>query len=191
MSNRDACVRFSESLELFFDKKEIPVRGRASILRKMFGMSQKNARAWIEGLSLPNKNKWDEIYSKLGIDIPSLLINKKEPSTGINSETNIDAYKISNTIKSDYQLIVSEISYCPPVLTMGKDAILYMNNKELDNCYHLYELTLNHQSIKVLCKVKKHLFDKFIHIEGSDIEYRLTDYKHSFLGSLVGIKVLF
>jgi len=191
--NKDAKTRFSIAIYDYFDKKGIPERGRATILKNMFSISQQSARDWIEGLSLPNKNKWDEIYSRIGINIASLLINEKieKPSHDSSDIKIFDIYSSTNIEKADFQLISSEIRFCPSALNLGKYSILLFSKDELVNTYRLYELLKDGVVIQVLRKIRQDGFDTYLIPDGQGVEYRIADYEHKFMGSLIGVKVIF
>lgn len=60
---------FSQRLNIALDVAGVPPKGsgRQIVVAKMFGVSQKGARKWLEGEAIPNTKRLPEIARKLGV----------------------------------------------------------------------------------------------------------------------------
>lgn len=64
---------FASRLNLAMDEQGYPVRGRARVLSKEFGVSDKGAGKWINGEAIPETSKIPLIAAFLGINAEWLL----------------------------------------------------------------------------------------------------------------------
>lgn len=98
MVTNDEKQLFSKRLNLVLDKAGIPPKGkgRQGILAKMFGVSDKGARKWIEGESIPSTTKLPVIVKKFkdtGVTVEWLLSGDPEK---LPIQTNNELQKLTN-----------------------------------------------------------------------------------------------
>lgn len=71
-------LAFAERLNHALDLSGIPPKGkgRQIIVAKMFGISQKNARNWLEGLNFPETERFSTIAERLNVNFEWLITGK-------------------------------------------------------------------------------------------------------------------
>lgn len=64
---------FAKRINEAMDKKNYPIRGRARILSKEFGISDKGAGKWLKGEAIPETSKLPQLAEFLGVSTEWLL----------------------------------------------------------------------------------------------------------------------
>ncbi len=88
----DEKQRFSDRLNQALDEAGVPPKGkgRQQIAGRMFGVSQRGARKWLEAEAIPDTHKLPAIAAKLGIRAEWLLSGTgpmRDPFTNLAPET--------------------------------------------------------------------------------------------------------
>lgn len=91
----DERERFSERLNSALDQIGVPPkgRGRQGRVAKMFDVSQKGARKWLEGEAIPKTSRLREMAEKLGVSTEWLLTGdgpKRYPDAGAVESNKMD-----------------------------------------------------------------------------------------------------
>lgn len=75
MVTNDERKAFSARLNQALDANEIPPKsqGRQTVVGKMFGVSQKGARKWLEAEAIPETKRLPQIADRLGVSVEWLL----------------------------------------------------------------------------------------------------------------------
>ena len=117
---------FAARLNLAMDKKNYPVRGRARILSKEFGVSDKGAGKWINGDAIPETSKIPLIAAFLGISAEWLLsgVGDIQPAQPQNSQAKPPKEVISNILRKNASNPTNEAA-----ITAALDKFLETLNK--------------------------------------------------------------
>jgi transcriptional regulator with XRE-family HTH domain len=104
MVTHDARPDFAARLNHALDRAGVPPksRGRQSAVGKMFGVSQKGARKWLEGEAMPDTRRLPGIAQTLGISAEWLL-------TGAN-----DSQQAACTISEEEMQHLRRLRCLPP-----------------------------------------------------------------------------
>lgn len=108
MTTDDARFKFSERLHLALDTNNIPPKGsgRYSVVAKMFHVSQKGARKWLEGEAIPTTKRIQGMSERLNVRGewlltgrgPMLITDTEEPTARVQSELDSASPKIRGLI---------------------------------------------------------------------------------------------
>lgn len=81
MSSNATLIDFSERLNTALDSKEVPPKGsgRQYAVAKMFNVSQKGARRWLEAEAFPDTKRLPAIADKLGVSVEWLMCGTGHP----------------------------------------------------------------------------------------------------------------
>lgn len=90
MVTSDTKTSFSQRLNVALDEAGVPPKGsgRQIAVAKMFGVSQKGARKWLEGEAIPDTKRLPEIARKLGVQGEWLLTGQGARRNKTSDELN-------------------------------------------------------------------------------------------------------
>ena len=93
---REFSARLNEALD---DKQAPPkYKGRQTYVAKLFGVTQKGARRWLEASSLPRADFQSKIAEKLGVRVEWLMFNLGQKRANLSNDSELNSEMMQRII---------------------------------------------------------------------------------------------
>ncbi|HSX49914.1 MAG TPA: S24 family peptidase [Cellvibrio sp.] len=104
-------IEFSKRLNLVADQHQLPPKGsgRQVEMARIFGVSQKGARKWLEGESMPKTARINEIANYFGVNSEWLLSGRGQRLAGFNIQEQPATYNITNPCSTRLPLVPEDL----------------------------------------------------------------------------------
>ena len=120
---------FSQRLNKALDEHGIPTKGhgRQQQTAKLFGVSQKGARRWLEGIGLPRARMWNQVAQTLHVRMEWLFFNLGPMRrTGVLQDQPIlpEAIALDTTLMQRILMAVDGLKKILPMTEQQKAAVI-------------------------------------------------------------------
>lgn len=122
---------FAQRINYAMDNKNYPIRGRARVLSKEFGVSDKGAGKWLKGEAIPETSKIPTLAKFLNVTSEWLLSGECEKLDSYNSEENneLDINILYKNFLTDFDYAYRKNKLTPDIIKTLNQTLILMTNR--------------------------------------------------------------